>query len=118
MSPVTVGLAVSLAISLAANAALGWSYLGQRDTAVVAKTETKQADGVSKACGDGVKNLAAQATKRHADAAPAVEAARKQAEDAGELAIQIISTPPAVPGDECKSAQAARDDWWERRTAK
>ncbi len=111
-------LALLLALSVAANAALGWAYLGQRDTAVVATTETKQADGVARACGDGVKTLAKQAEKRHTEAAPKVEAARQQAEEAGELAIQIISTPPAVPGDECKSAQAARDDWWERRTTK
>jgi hypothetical protein len=108
-------LHVVLAISLAANAALGWAYLGQRDTATVATTETKQADGVAKACSDGVKALSNQAAKRHKEAAPKVEAARQQAEDAGKLAIEIISTPAAVPGDACASSQAALDAWWTRK---
>jgi len=106
---------IALAISLAANVALGWAYLGQRDTATAAQTETKQADGVAQACTEGVKTLGTQAKKRHADAAPKIEAADKAAEEAGKLAIQIISTPAAVPGDACASAQAALDAWWERR---
>lgn len=108
-------LGLLLAISLAGNAFLGKAYLGKRDDAVVATTETKQADGVAKACGDGVKNLSAQATKRQQDAAPKVEAARQQAEDAGKLAIEILTTPAAVPGDACASAQAALDAWWTRK---
>jgi hypothetical protein len=111
VSPVTV----ILAISLAANAALGWAYLGQRDTATVATTETKQADGAAKACSDGVKDLSKQAAKRHADGAPKVAAADKAAEEAGKLAVQIISAPQAVPGDACASAQVALDDWWTRK---
>ena len=114
MSPLSATV-IALAISLLANVGLGWAYLGQRDTATVATTETKQADGVAKACSDGVNNLGKQAAKRHADAAPKVEAARQQAEEAGKLAVQIISTPAAVPGDACASAQAAMDAWWERR---
>ena len=106
-----------LALSVAGNAALGWAYLGQRDTAVVATTETKQADGVAKACSDGVDNLARQADKRHRDAAPKVEAARQDAEAAGKLAVEILTTPAAVPGDACRSAEAALEAWWTRRTA-
>lgn len=112
MNPMTV----ILAISLATNVALGWAYLGQRDTAVEATTETKQADGVAKSCTEGVDSLGKQAAKRHADAAPKVEAARQNAEEAGKLAVQIISTPAAVPGDACASAQAALDAWWARKT--
>lgn len=108
-------LALLLSLSMAANTALGWLYLGQRDTATVATTETKQADGVAKACTEGVKTLGTQAAKRHADGAPKVEAARQQAEDAGRQAFQILTTPPAVPGDDCKSAQATVDAWWAGR---
>lgn len=111
MSPTTV----ILAISLAANVALGWAYLGKRDDAVVATTETKQADGVAKTCTQGVKNLGAQAAKRHAEGAPKVEAAAQQAEEAGKQAIEILTTPAAVPGDDCKSAQATVDAWWSRK---
>ncbi len=111
MSP----LHIILAISLAANAALGWAYLGQRDAAVVAATETKQADGVAQQCSEGVKSLSTQAAKRHKEAASKVEAARQQAEDAGKLSIEILTTPPAVPGDSCASAQAALDAWWTRK---
>lgn len=108
-------LGLLLAISLAGNAFLGKAYLGQRDTATVATTETKQADGVAKTCTDGVKTLSTQAVKRHAEGAPKVEAADKAAEEAGKLAIQIISTPAAVPGDTCASAQAALGEWWARK---
>jgi hypothetical protein len=108
-------LHIILAISLAANAALGWAYLGQRDTATVATAETKQADGISKACTEGVKTLGVQASKRHAEGAPKVEAAAKQAEDAGKQAMEILTTPAAVPGDDCKSAQATVDAWWSRK---
>lgn len=111
MNPIIIALAISLAI----NAALGWAYLGQRDAATVATTETKQADGVAQACTEGVKTLGTQAKKRHADAAPKIEEARQQAEAHDKVADQILATPPSVPGDECKSAQAVRDAWWERK---
>jgi hypothetical protein len=111
MSP----LHIILAISLVANAALGWAYLGQRDTATVATTETKQADGVAQACTEGVKTLSVQASKRHAEGAPKVEAAVQQAEEAGKQAFEILTTPMAVPGDDCKSAQVTVDAWWSRK---
>ena len=115
MGRLTAGLAIALLASLAANGAMGWAYLGQRDTATVATTETKQADGVAKACGEGVKTLATQADKRHKEAAPKVEAARQQAEAHDKQADQILATPPAVPGDACASAQAVLDAWWARK---
>jgi Flp pilus assembly protein TadB len=111
-------LHIVLVISLIANAALGYAYLGQRDTATAAKTETKQSDGVAKACTEGVKTLRKQAAKRHADATPKVAAAAQQAEDAGKQAVQILTTPPAVPGNDCKSAQATVDAWWARKATK
>lgn len=111
-------LALLLSLSMTANTALGWLYLGQRDTATVATTETKQANGVAKACTEGVKTLGTQAAKRHVDGAPKVEAADKAAEEAGRQAFQILTTPAAVPGDDCKSAQATVDAWWQQRTTK
>jgi len=108
-------LGLLLAISVAGNAFLGKAYLGQRDTAIVATTETKQADGVAKACTEGVKTLGVQAAKRHAEGAPKVEAAAQQAEEAEKQAIEILTTPAAVHGDDCKSAQATVDAWWSRK---
>ena len=108
-------LAIVLAISLAANAVLGYAYLGQRDTAVVQTEKTTQATGAATACSEGVEDLSKAGTKRHKEAAPKVEAAAKRADVANKQADQILSTPAAVAGDDCKSAQARVDDWWATR---
>lgn len=111
-------LAIVLAISLAANAALGWAYLGQRDSAVVATTKTTQAEGVAQACSTGVKNLRAKADKRHADAVPQIEAVRQDAEASNKQADEILATPATVAGDDCRSAQARVSTWWNERGQK
>lgn len=106
---------VVLAISLAANALLGYAYLGQRDTATVAKVEQRQAVGVALNCSEGTDSLDRQAKKRHQDAAPKIAAAQQQAQQHNREADRILATPPAVPGDACASAQAELDTWWETR---
>jgi len=106
---------IILAISLAANAALGWAYLGQRDNTTMAKVEERQAVGVALECSKGTEELAAKAEQRRQQAAPKVQAARKSAAQHNRKADQILATSPAVPGDACASAQAVVDDWWEKR---
>lgn len=106
---------IVLAISLAANAALGYTYLGQRDTATVAKVEQRQAVGMALNCSEGTEKLETAAAQRKTAAAPKIAAAQQQAQQHDREADRIMATPPAVPGDACASAQAELDTWWETR---
>ena len=105
----------ALLISLGANAGLGWSYLGQRDKATVAVVKTEQATGAAVACSQGVDKLETQAAKRKAEAAPKIAAAQKLADAGDKRADEILATPATVPGDDCRSAQARVDTWWQGR---
>lgn len=113
---------IALAISLAANAALGWAYLGQRDDTTEARTALRdmegQRDGArqsASACSDSVDDLRELADKRAREAAPARAAAASAAQGRNQLADLILSTPAPVPGDVCASAQARVDDWLKGR---
>lgn len=108
-------LGIVLAISLAANMALGWAYLGQRDAAVVAVERTSQATGAAVACSSGVDKLEKQAETRHAAAAPKIAAAKVAAVTAAKKADVILATPATAPGDDCKSATDRVDAWWADR---
>lgn len=118
MNPLIVGLAISLAISLAGNAALGWSYLGQLDKAVVAVERTEQATGAAVACSAGVDNLETQAETRRLAAAPQILAAKQTAAAASKKADIILATPASTPGNDCKSAADRIDTWWTDRGSK
>lgn len=109
---------IALAISVAANVALGWAYLGQRDDTATAKTALRDMEGqrngvrqVASACSDSVDDLRELADKRARDAAPARAAAASAAQGHNTRADQILAAPAAVPGDVCASAQARVDDW-------
>lgn len=106
---------IILAISLAANALLGWAYLGQRDKAVTHEVREQQATGAAVECSNGTESLQTKAQERKEAAAPKIAAAKKQAEQHNREADRILTTPPAVPGDSCASAQKELDDWWEKR---
>lgn len=105
-------LAVVLAISLITNAALGYAYLGQRDTAVEAKTDVKHVEAAAQECSKGTEQLEKQGKQREADAAPKRAATAAQAAEHNRAADRILTTPPAVPGNACASAQAELDVWW------
>lgn len=115
MSPVRIVIGTILALSLAGNAWLGRAWLGQRDKATVAVVEERQAVGVALECSKGTEKLDAAADQRHAAAAPLIATAKDKAKDLDRQADQIMTTPPAVPGNACASAQAQLDDWWEKR---
>lgn len=108
-------LAILLAISLIANAALGWSYLGQRDKAVSETVKTEQATGAAVACSAGVDGLQQQATTRHAEAAPKVDAAKRASVAANIKADVILAAAATTPGDDCKSASDRVETWWADR---
>ena len=118
VSPATAALAVSLT----ANAALGWLWLGARDDAAAshARVQAVQAElgaalAVGQACSDGVAELQRQAETRAQEAAKARAEAQSRAKQYALRADQVLSTPPAVPGDDCASAKARVADWLQRR---
>ena len=109
---------IILALSLAANAALGWAYLGQRDKAAKASADLTHmqqqrdgARGAASACSDAVEALQEQAAQRAAAAAPARAAAAKTAQQSDRRADYTLSLKPRNVGDACASTQALADEW-------
>jgi hypothetical protein len=97
---------IILALSMLANAALGWAYLGQRDKTTKASTDLTNmqqqrdgARGAASACSDAVEALQEQAAQRAAAAAP------------DRRADYTLSLKPRHVGDACASAQALADEW-------
>ncbi|MES2685726.1 MAG: hypothetical protein V4706_02830 [Pseudomonadota bacterium] len=108
MNPV----AIILAISLLGNGVLGWAYLTKRDTAVVATTKLETAvEGVNN-CNASVDGLGTATEKRAAAAVPARAAAAASATRSNAKADAILSTPPAAPGNDCKSATTRANNWF------
>lgn len=108
-------LAILLAIAVAGDAALAYLYLGQRDKAVTYQVREGTAVATGQQCSDGTKALGAAADKREKDAGPARQAAADKNRQHQANAQRIMSTPPAVPGDACASAQVELDAWWTGR---
>ena len=113
---------IALAISVAANAALGWAYLGQRDETAAARADLRgmegQRDGArqaASACSDSVDDLRELADRRGREAAQARSAASGKAQGHNKRADQILATPAPVLGDACASAQARVDEWLKGR---
>lgn len=116
-------LLIALAISVAANAAVGWAWLGQRDETATAKADLRAMEGqrdgvrqVASECSASVDDLRKLADRRYIVAAPARAAADSAARGYNQVADVILSTPAPVPGDACASAQARVDDWLKNRT--
>lgn len=111
-----VGLA--LALSLAANGALGAAWLHARDAATRTTAERDSARADASACSDAaqdLRDLADERAKRTQSAQARAANHRRQQE---ELAHLILLTPPAVPGDVCASAQARVDEWMKKRVGR
>lgn len=113
-SPILWGLALSLAL----NAALGWAYLGQRDKTTEAQSAVtameQQRDGAraaASACSDAVEDLRTVADQRAAEAKAARAEAAAKARGHNKKADSILSTPAAVPSDDCRSAQVRVSEW-------
>lgn len=115
-------LLIALAISLAGNAALGWSYLQHRDKAAAslatATTQRDQARADASTCSAAVLDLHDQAAKRSAAAAPARTAAATTARTHQARADHTLSLQPSKPADLCASMQAMGDEWLTSRGAK
>lgn len=117
MSVVQV-LVLALALSMAGNAALGWAWLGARDQVAIATIERDDARAAASACSDATEALRELADKRGAEAKRAQARAREAASRREGRAQQILSTPAAVPGDDCGSARVRVDRWLKGRTAR
>lgn len=79
------------------------------------ETERDDARSAASMCSDAVEDLRALADKRAADAKPVQAAAQQAAGQRQAAAQQILSTPPAVHGDDCGSARVRIDDWLRSR---
>jgi hypothetical protein len=110
-------LALALGVSVAGNAALGWVWLGARDQVAIATTERDDARAAASACSDATDDLRELADKRGAEAKRAQAAAREAAGRREGRAQQILSTPAALPGDDCGSARVRVDRWLKGRAA-
>lgn len=99
----------ALVISAALNLLAGWAWLDQRDTVATLRTDAK-------ACSSAVDDLRALADKRQREAKAARVLAEQRARSHNRRADAILATPPAVPGDDCQSAQVRVADWLKGRT--
>lgn len=106
-----------LTLSIAGNAALGWAWLGARDQVAATVTERDNARAAASACSDATEALRELADKRAEEAKRARAAARAVAGRHEGRAQQILSTPAALPGDDCGSARVRVDGWLKGRAA-
>ncbi|MCY1548297.1 hypothetical protein D9M68_844000 [compost metagenome] len=104
-----------LVLSVAGNAALGWAWVRARERAAVSVIQRDDARAAASACSDATDDLRDLADKRGAEAKKAQAAARASATGRQYAANMILSTPPAVSGDACASAQVRVDAWLRRR---
>ena len=111
-------LTYALVASLAANAALGWSWLGQRDAATAARLQRDQARGDASACSDAVEDLRELADKRGQAATAARRAAASAAQDLAARADHTLRQAPSNPADTCASMQTLGDEWLQGRGAR
>lgn len=98
-------------ISLAGNAALGWAWVGARERAITSVLQRDDARAAASACSDATDDLRDLVDKRSAEAKKAQAVARAEAIWRQQAAHTILSTPPAVPGDACISAQVRIGGW-------
>lgn len=111
-------LAIALALSVLGNLELGRAWLAARDAHLQAVGERDQAQGTARSCSAGVAKLEQTARDRAAAARPVLAAADRQALTHDARAQQILASPPAAPGDACKSADDAINDWLQGRQQK
>lgn len=110
-----MGLLLTLALSVGANALLGSAWLAARDRAAVADQRTTEALGAAQTCSAAVDALQQAAADRKSNNALLVAAAEKAARAAQDAANDLLRRPPPVPGDDCASARQAADEWLGQR---
>ena len=117
LSPALV-LSGLLAISVGVNAwQLSMHIDTEKDlTAVKGTLTTVRGDlaaqvSLTQTCSASVATLKDEADKAAVAHAAAVAAARLENKARTTKAVKILSTPPSVPGDQCKSIAALLGDW-------
>ena len=100
---------VALAISVAANAALGWAFLVQRDDTTEARTALRDMEGqrdgvrqVASACSDSVDDL-----REHQMHAELIAVGVVPTEDSPEPAVSDGPREPVLPTDRTAAINAA-----------
>lgn len=105
---------LALAISLAANAAIGWAWLGARDEVAAGAVLLEDARGAASACSDATEALRELSDKRAAEAKTARAAAAAKAQTHDQKADAILSKP-ATSTDDCKAAADRKTEWLKGR---
>ena len=120
--PTISPMLAALALSLAANAVLGWAYLDQRDETTTAQAAVRdmqgQRDGarqVASACSDATEALRDLADQRARDAATARTQAGAAARSLQQRADYTLGLKPRDPANQCGSMQALGDGWLQGR---
>lgn len=113
MNPIII-LAVTMVISLAGNAALGYLYLDQRDSTVMAEGQRDQARGAADTCSKSVDELVEKSADRAKKAIVARKAAAASAATHDARSDEILSTP-ATSTDDCQAAQDRSTAWLKGR---
>ena len=118
MSPsqiLTSALAALLAASVLVNIGLGRAWLAARDDAATAIGQRDTARADASACSDATDDLRTLADQRKAEANKARTQAMATAAGRNAHADAILTAPPAVSGDDCKSAQVRVHEWLKNR---
>lgn len=115
MNPITIGVAVVLAISLAGNAYLFDALGNAQERAGHAESGRRTAVAAAQSCSFYVGKLTDDAKLRAAEAAPLIEAAAVGADEANRKADAEMQRAPAVPGNACASAEAETREWLRSR---
>jgi hypothetical protein len=110
-------LAIVLALSIAGNAVLGWMWIGAREDVAVSTSVLGIVRDSAQMCSEGAEQMIDEAGKLAVKAKAAQAAARQAATQKQALAQIIMSTPAAVPGDDCASARVRVDGWLMRKAA-
>lgn len=103
---------IALAISVAANAALGWAWLDARDAATAAIGDHDRARADAAASSDATQDHRDLADQRKREADTGRAAATHE-----QRAVAILARPACVAGDDCRSAAQRSGDWLASRSA-
>lgn len=120
--PTLAWFALILAASLFGNAALYNAWDGQKKKVVevqlelrTALAERDSASDAAQACSVGVRRLSTLAEQRAKEAAKARQQAADRARQHNRRADAVLAAPPAVPGNDCASADARMRQWLKSR---
>jgi hypothetical protein len=104
-------VALLVALLVGGNAILGKLWLGARDGRATAEHSLEQVTEQARQCSVGVLKLEEAARDRAREGLRAMANARATSLERQTRAQSILSSPSAVPGDSCSSADAALNDW-------